>query len=222
MVCSEQVIIYGRQWSMMNYGDQEYEFSVWAYIKDGHSLSFCNNLVQDRYFKIQSSLHKKGYKRDKLLRGISPLIASCHKSTVITWDITKHSTSGSRQNKDKMPPLSSSTTAKTFQRTFSAWSKFRSFARAAEPHPFERYPISGPVAKPDWGRLATHAGRGAVLYVSPCFCLTSSGHFSPSAPLYESGCWWNSSFVPAMVTILTWPLAAKSLLDGNMWYIQDF
>jgi len=71
-------------------------------------------------------------------------------------------------------------------RTFSALARARSVIKMAEPHPFERNPVTQQAAKADWGRHWARAGNTALFYF------------------------------PFMGTFLAWPLVAEKAFDGRM------
>jgi len=81
-----------------------------------------------------------------------------------------------------MPPFPRSTAF----RTFSALARMRATVRAAEPHPFERYPVTQGGARADWGKQVRHVGDAAMF------------------------------FFPGMAIFLTWPIVAGKMLDGHM------
>ncbi|KAL2157730.1 hypothetical protein VTH06DRAFT_5213 [Thermothelomyces fergusii] len=69
---------------------------------------------------------------------------------------------------------------------FSIMHGLRAVARSFEPHPFQRLPVATNPAPADWARLVRRSLGQAVV------------------------------FVPVGFTLLGWPFAAKSILDGHV------
>jgi hypothetical protein len=53
----------------------------------------------------------------------------------------------------------------TLTRSFSALSRVRTALRLSEAHPYERYPLTQSIAKPDWGKHVKDLEKVALLYV---------------------------------------------------------
>jgi len=85
-----------------------------------------------------------------------------------------------------MTPLPRLLATFTTKRTFTNLSRLRQTIRAAEPHPFERYPTTQTAARADWGKQFRHIGDAAIF------------------------------FVPSMALFLGWPIIAEKLMDGHI------